>query len=78
MTDNLIGRVTLNSFGAGIPTENSALRVHHKNGVVLNSIEKHPISFFAFSQRLGQSGSGAITVVGTSGAGGREKRTSNC
>src|ERR1700687_2435943 len=54
MTDNLIGCVTFDSFGPGIPTENPALGVHHKNGIVLDSIEEHLISFLAFSERLGQ------------------------
>src|SRR6202035_4003683 len=64
--DNLIGCVTFDSFGAGIPTENPALRVHHENGIVLDSIEEHPISFFAFSERLGQFASGAVTLGGSS------------
>jgi len=77
MTDNLIGCVTLDSFGAGIPTENPALGVHHVNGIVLDPIEEHPISFFAFSERLGQFASGAVTLGYSSGGSSRGNETSN-
>ena len=77
MTDNLIGCVTFDSFGAGIPTKNPALRVHHENGIVLDSIEEHPISFFAFSECLGQFASGPVEPRGSSGDGSRGNRTLN-
>ena len=47
-----IGFVTFDSFGAGIPTDNLALRVHHEDRVVLDSVKEHPIIFFAFPERL--------------------------
>jgi len=77
MTYNLIGCVTFDSFGASVPTENTALRVHHKDGVVLDSIEEHPISFFAFSERLGQFASGPVLLGCSSGGSSRGTRTSN-
>jgi hypothetical protein len=49
VNDNLIGSVTFDSFGTGIPTDNPALRVHHEDGVVFDSVEEHPILFLAFS-----------------------------
>src|ERR1700710_1509029 len=50
VTDNLIRAVTFGLFGTDIPTYHLAHRVHHKDGVVLDSVEKHPISVFALSQ----------------------------
>ena len=77
MTDNLIGCVAFDSFGAGIPTEDAALGVHHENGIVLDPVEEHPISFFAFSERLGQFASGAVTLGCSSGGSSRGNGTSN-
>src|ERR1700682_5392459 len=46
-TQNFFGFVTLDSFGAGIPTDNLSSRIQHENRVVLDSVEKRPIFFFA-------------------------------
>ena len=77
MTDNLIRCVTLDSFGAGIPTENLTLGVHHKNGIVLDPIEEQAISFFALPESLGQFASGAVTPGCSSGGSNRGNGTSN-
>ena len=50
VADNLIGSVTFDSFGTGIPTENLTLRVHHEDGVVMDSIEEQSVSFFALAK----------------------------
>ena len=52
VTDNLIGSVPFNKLSPGIPTDNPALRIHHKNGVALDSVEEHPVIFFALSERV--------------------------
>src|ERR1700735_151249 len=52
LTNNLVGSVALNSFSTGIPTDNLASRIHHKDCVILDSIEKQSISFFAFPESL--------------------------
>ena len=52
MTDNFVRFVALDAFGTGIPTDYLALRIHHKDRVVLDSVEEHPISFFTLSERL--------------------------
>jgi len=52
LANNLIGSISLYSFGTGIPTEDLALWVHHEDGIVLDSIEEHPISFFALSKGI--------------------------
>src|SRR5688572_22145022 len=41
LTDNLVGRVALDTFGTGVPTHHPARRVQHENGVVLDTIEEH-------------------------------------
>ena len=51
-TDDLVGSITLDSFGAGIPTDNAPPRVHHEDRVVLDSVEEHPITLLAFSERV--------------------------
>jgi hypothetical protein len=51
-TDDLICSVAFDSFGAGIPTGDPTLEVHRKDGVVLDSIEEHPISLFACAESL--------------------------
>jgi hypothetical protein len=58
VTNNLVGCVTFDPFGTGIPTDNLAPRVHHEDGVVMDSIEEQPISFFAFSEFVLQKGKG--------------------
>ena len=50
--DNLFRAVALDALRPGIPTHNPALRVQHENGVVLDSVEQHPVLFFAVPQRL--------------------------
>ena len=50
-TYNLFGFIAFDSFGTGIPTEDLALRVHHKYRVVLYAVEKHLVFFFAGLQR---------------------------
>ena len=52
MADNFFGCVTFDSFGTGIPTDNLALGVQHKDRVIMNSIDEHPIFFFAVLERL--------------------------
>ena len=53
-TDNLVGAVTLDLFGPGVPSDNLALRVHHDDRVVPHFVEEHPISFLAvLKRRLG-------------------------
>jgi hypothetical protein len=69
--------VTFDSFSSGIPTENPALGVHHKNGIGLDSIEEHLISFFAFSERLGQFVSGVVKLGSSSGGSRGGNRPSN-
>src|ERR1700722_4478882 len=50
--DNLISAVALDSLGTGIPTEDLAPRIHAEDGVILDSVEEHPVSFFAFPERV--------------------------
>ena len=50
--DNLFRAVALDALRPGIPAHNLALRVQHENGVVLDSVEQHPVLFFAVPQRL--------------------------
>ena len=49
MADNIFGSVTFDSFGARIPTDNLALRVQHKDRVVLDSVQEYLIFFLAAS-----------------------------
>ena len=50
--DNLFRTVALDALRPGIPAHNPALRVQHKDGVVLDSVEQHPVLFLAVPQRL--------------------------
>ena len=52
MTDDLIGFVPFDFFGASIPTDDLSPQIQHKNCVVANSINQHAIFFFAVSQCL--------------------------
>ena len=63
LTDNLIGGVTFDPFGAGIPTDNPASRVQQKDRVVMDSVQEHPIFFFAISKRsLGSPARGVVAL----------------
>src|SRR5580658_3382792 len=68
--NNLICFVTLNSFGAGIPTDNLAPRVHHENGVVPDTVEEQLISFFAFPERLDHLAFGIVALGDPARSGG--------
>ena len=50
--DDLVGAVTLDLFGPGVPSDNLALRVHHDDRMVPHFVEEHPISLLAVLQRL--------------------------
>ena len=49
---NFFGLVALDSLSAGVPTDNLSPWVKHKNRIVLNPVEQHPILFFAVTERL--------------------------
>ena len=51
-TDDLVGAVTLDLFGPGVPSDNLALRVHHDDRVIPHFVEEHPISLLAVLKRL--------------------------
>ena len=63
LPNNLFGCVTFDSFGAGIPTDNPAPRVQQKDRVVMDSVQEHPIFFFAISKRsLGSPARGVVAL----------------
>jgi hypothetical protein len=63
MTDNLLAAVTVDSFGAGIPTYDLALRIQHQDRVVPDFVKQHPILFFAVPERvLCKSASGGVAL----------------
>src|ERR1035437_5069848 len=76
VADDLVGSVTFDSFSTGFPTDNLAPRIHHEDRVVLDSVEEHLISCFAFPERFDQFTFGAVTL-GRSGGSSRGNRTSN-
>ena len=77
MTDNLIGGVPFDPLGAGIPTDNPALRVQQKDGVVTNCVHEHPIFFFAIPQRsLGSPARGVVALGAPTNCGGNQQAQS--
>ena len=52
VTDNFIGFVSFDTFGAGVPTDDPSLWVQREDRVVLDFIEKDPIFFFALPERV--------------------------
>ena len=50
VTDNLFGGVAFHALGSGVPADHLALGVQHEDGVVLHSVEQHPVFLFAVPQ----------------------------
>src|SRR5580658_3915599 len=72
--DDLVGRVTLDSFGTGIPADDPALWVEHEDCKVSDSVEKHPVFFVAVSVRLlRKPASGAVALDVPDGGGGDQR-----
>ena len=73
--DNLFHTVALDALRPGIPTHNPALRVEHENGVVLNSVEQHPVLFFAVPQRLFCLPASGVAALQAPARGGGDQQT---
>ena len=77
MPDNLFRGVTFDSFGAGIPTDNLAQRVQHKNRIVVYPIQQHAILFFAIPERsLGSPARGVVAMGAPAGCAGDQQAQS--
>jgi hypothetical protein len=47
LADNFRGVISLNSLGPGIPRDHSALRVQHKNRIILDTFYEQPEWFLS-------------------------------
>ena len=65
VADDLFGGIPLNMLRAGAPTDDLASRVQHEDRVVMDSVQEHPVLFFALlEQFLGSRTSRAVTHRG--------------
>ncbi len=52
LTDDLVGRVTFDPFGAGVPVGDDAVRIQHDQGDVGHALHEHPELPLALEQGL--------------------------